>query len=380
MKHHTYGTRCANKRHEQHSAVATAYAVLCLLFACVALAVALPTAPGRVWAAGSQAPLSVQATGTPGAGSNALSNQPVVATASISSAASSDVAPLPAGTVIAPAPQSSAHVPPPRSSQVVPAPGSDGATPVQAASGGFPWWLVIPLVVLALAGVALAMFRTRRPSAVTVTTSPALPPSARVSPDADSITTSTTSTTSTLPTAEADMGASLGAPLVASAGVIPVSVPPAPPAAPEQIECPNCGSMNGMDENFCHECGQDLKQARAAALAGMANEPVDEYTPYLETLGRIDEQLEYVLSRPRITIGSAPKNDIVVDSAFRGQATVSAVHAELRRQGDGFLIADAGSNTGTFVNDARITEQLLADNDRIRVGEVRFVYHAPARS
>jgi pSer/pThr/pTyr-binding forkhead associated (FHA) protein len=106
---------------------------------------------------------------------------------------------------------------------------------------------------------------------------------------------------------------------------------------------------------------------------------VDEYTPYLETLNRVDEQLEYVLSRAKVTIGSAPGNDIVVDAGFNGSPTVSGVHAELRREADGFVIADRGSEAGVYVNGEKVAEAALNDNDQVRVGDVQFMYRAPAR-
>ncbi|HVF99714.1 MAG TPA: FHA domain-containing protein, partial [Chloroflexia bacterium] len=94
---------------------------------------------------------------------------------------------------------------------------------------------------------------------------------------------------------------------------------------------------------------------------------------------RVDEQLEYVLSRARVTIGSAPGNDIVIDAAFNGSGTVGGTHAELRREGDGFVIADLGSETGVYVNGDKVAGAALKDNDQVRVGDVQFVYHAPPR-
>jgi pSer/pThr/pTyr-binding forkhead associated (FHA) protein len=104
---------------------------------------------------------------------------------------------------------------------------------------------------------------------------------------------------------------------------------------------------------------------------------VDADTPYLETLDRVDEQLEFVLSRPRIVIGTAGGNDIVIDSAFNGYRTVSTVHAELRREQDGFVLIDRGSEHGTFVNEMRTGENILADGDVVRLGDVRFIFRIP---
>ena len=100
--------------------------------------------------------------------------------------------------------------------------------------------------------------------------------------------------------------------------------------------------------------------------------------PYLETLDRVDEQLEFVLSRPRVAIGTAPGNDIIVDAAYKGWQTVSPQHAELRREQDGgFEIVDRESENGTFVNEMRTGENILSNGDLVRLGDVRFVFRVP---
>ncbi|HTM20585.1 MAG TPA: FHA domain-containing protein [Kofleriaceae bacterium] len=52
--------------------------------------------------------------------------------------------------------------------------------------------------------------------------------------------------------------------------------------------------------------------------------------------------------------------------------TVSAIHAQLRRDGDALRVHDRGSLNGTFVNGVRIRESLLAHGDLLGFGEVRF--------
>jgi predicted component of type VI protein secretion system len=112
--------------------------------------------------------------------------------------------------------------------------------------------------------------------------------------------------------------------------------------------------------------------------------PVDVVTddmPYLETLDRKDEQLEYVLSRSRIVIGSGAGCDIVVDATFAGNDSVAPRHAQLTRDDSGvFSITDLGAPSGTFVNDTRLeanTSAALSDGSQMRVGSVRFVYRVP---
>jgi FHA domain-containing protein/zinc ribbon protein len=251
-----------------------------------------------------------------------------------------------------------------------PVQGDNPAAPGQAASqqSGFPWLWVVLAAMLALVIAAFMLMRTRRttPQTATVVQSGPVQPygatasSARVG----------SSGAPTVPVAP------FAAPVSAGA----VADTPAPPST---VACPNCGTSNDFSENFCHECGQDLRPTRAQMVAALAPPPaqedmVTEDTPYLETLDRIDEQLEYVLARPKIAIGTAPGNDIVVDESFKGWEQVSPVHAELRREQEGFVIVDKDSASGTFVNEMRTGENILADGDTIRLGGVRFIFHIPS--
>ena len=62
------------------------------------------------------------------------------------------------------------------------------------------------------------------------------------------------------------------------------------------------------------------------------------------------------LAGKRFAIGDAPvtfgrgENDIVI-----ADPSVSRLHAEIRQEADGFVIADRGSSNGTWVNGVVIT-------------------------
>ena len=111
--------------------------------------------------------------------------------------------------------------------------------------------------------------------------------------------------------------------------------------------------------------------------AGRATPGGRSHTPYLETLSRVDEQLEFVLARDLITIGRGLDNDIVIDDQFMGWQTVSPRHAELRRTPNGFVLRDLNSENGTFVNSARTGENLLQDGMTLAFGKVEFIYRVP---
>jgi DNA-binding response OmpR family regulator len=91
--------------------------------------------------------------------------------------------------------------------------------------------------------------------------------------------------------------------------------------------------------------------------------------PYL--LDPLDNRLS--LDRHVLVLGRAPDCDLVV-----AEPRVSRHHAELRRSGDGFLLADLNSTNGTHLNGHLLSQPLpLRDGDVVEVGSARFVYHDP---
>ncbi len=74
---------------------------------------------------------------------------------------------------------------------------------------------------------------------------------------------------------------------------------------------------------------------------------------------------ELILARDAITIGRAEGCDL----GLFGDRDVEKLHAHIRRQGESFVLADAGSATGTYVNEERLTgPHVLRSGDQIRVG------------
>jgi tetratricopeptide (TPR) repeat protein len=69
------------------------------------------------------------------------------------------------------------------------------------------------------------------------------------------------------------------------------------------------------------------------------------------------------LETPRFTIGRGPENTFCIPASV-----VSRSHAEVIRIGNDFLLRDLGSTNGSFVNGARVSEQMLNDGDLLRFG------------
>ncbi len=77
----------------------------------------------------------------------------------------------------------------------------------------------------------------------------------------------------------------------------------------------------------------------------------------------------FSLDRELTTVGREPDNDIVIDAQW-----VSRRHCEIRRIGDGFVVADRGSHNGTLVNGVPVKERVLRAGDRVALGGASFLF------
>ena len=78
----------------------------------------------------------------------------------------------------------------------------------------------------------------------------------------------------------------------------------------------------------------------------------------------------FPLGRLRITIGRSARNDLCIPDPF-----ASRVHAEVRREGDEYLLQDLGSANGTLYNGATVDAVIpLTAGGRIQIGETEIVF------
>lgn len=68
--------------------------------------------------------------------------------------------------------------------------------------------------------------------------------------------------------------------------------------------------------------------------------------------------------------GRSPKADIFLDDV-----TVSRKHAIFERELDGFVVRDAGSLNGTYVNRNRVDQAVLSHGDEVQVGKFRMIFY-----
>jgi phosphoserine phosphatase RsbU/P len=78
----------------------------------------------------------------------------------------------------------------------------------------------------------------------------------------------------------------------------------------------------------------------------------------------------FPLGRLRITIGRSARNDLCIPDPF-----ASRVHAEVRREGDEYLLQDLGSANGTLYNGATVDGVIpLIAGGRIQIGETEIIF------
>lgn len=82
-----------------------------------------------------------------------------------------------------------------------------------------------------------------------------------------------------------------------------------------------------------------------------------------------------LLEGDRLTVGSAPDNDLVID-----ETSVSRVHAVVQQLSGRWFIEDCGSRNGTSVNQRRLTGMVaLESDDEVTLGRARLRFHGQVR-
>lgn len=152
------------------------------------------------------------------------------------------------------------------------------------------------------------------------------------------------------------------------------------------VFCNRCGHRNPPTSSFCSACGSvlDLVDDRTISLAkvdplmdapGVADDvqvdlsgiPAGE--AILVERGGDGEGDWFSLRTQVTTLGRHPESDIVLDDI-----TVSRRHSEIRLVDGRYVVTDAGSLNGTYVNQQRVDSAVLGQGDELQVGKFRLVF------
>ncbi len=114
----------------------------------------------------------------------------------------------------------------------------------------------------------------------------------------------------------------------------------------------------------------DIQSMRSKNSKAEGNHP---YLKLLNQRERLDFRIEEAYSLDKnLSIGRTQENDIAFGDSF-----LSKKHARFSVREDQVFLEDLGSSNGTFVNGNRLkvgVEALLADGDKIRMGNVEFLF------
>lgn len=150
------------------------------------------------------------------------------------------------------------------------------------------------------------------------------------------------------------------------------------------VFCNNCGHRNPVDANFCSSCGSPISPGPDTTVTFVPQEPSGEQseeeinvavseladgTGVLVVKRGPDVGVKYVLDHDVTHVGRHPESEIFLDDI-----TVSRRHAEFARNGAEYVVKDAGSLNGTYVNRERIEETSLASGDEVQIGKFKLLF------
>ena len=152
------------------------------------------------------------------------------------------------------------------------------------------------------------------------------------------------------------------------------------------VFCNRCGHRNPPTSGFCSACGSvlDLVDDRTITLTKVdplqdAPGPDDDIVVDLDEIAAGtailvvrsgEEEGDYfVLSSAVTTIGRHAESTIVLDDI-----TVSRRHSEIHQSDGRYLVKDAGSLNGTYVNQQRVDVVELRQGDELQVGKFHLVF------
>lgn len=149
------------------------------------------------------------------------------------------------------------------------------------------------------------------------------------------------------------------------------------------VICARCGHSNQADARFCSSCGAPLaaepEESTLTLSAVEAADEEDDLAAYLDELppglGLLvvrhgpNAGSSYRLETDRTSAGRHPESEIFLDDI-----TVSRRHAVIERRPEGYVLRDAGSLNGTYVNRERVDERLLRHGDELQIGRFRLSF------
>jgi pSer/pThr/pTyr-binding forkhead associated (FHA) protein len=154
----------------------------------------------------------------------------------------------------------------------------------------------------------------------------------------------------------------------------------------DYVFCNQCGHRNPPTSVFCSSCGSPLDSLDDRTITLTAIDPLQDapgaHDDLAVPIGELPTEVgvlivragaqagaRFPLEEPVTHLGRHPDSEISLDDI-----TVSRRHAEIARTPEGYVVSDAGSLNGTYVNQERVDRMLLRHGDELQVGKFRLVF------
>jgi pSer/pThr/pTyr-binding forkhead associated (FHA) protein len=111
---------------------------------------------------------------------------------------------------------------------------------------------------------------------------------------------------------------------------------------------------------------QDAPGAEDDVVVPMSELPTDTAVLIVRSGPQAGDR--FALGDGTIRLGRHPDSEIMLDDI-----TVSRRHAAIEQTPEGYVVSDAGSLNGTYVNQERIERAVLHHGDELQVGKFRLV-------
>lgn len=151
------------------------------------------------------------------------------------------------------------------------------------------------------------------------------------------------------------------------------------------VFCNQCGHRNPPSSTFCSSCGSPLDSLDDRTITLAAVDPLQEAPgadDVVVNMGELPSELGVLIVRAGAQAGARfPLGEMVTrlgrhpDSEISlDDITVSRRHAQIERMPEGYIVSDAGSLNGTYVNQERVERKLLRHGDEVQIGKFRLVF------
>jgi hypothetical protein len=149
------------------------------------------------------------------------------------------------------------------------------------------------------------------------------------------------------------------------------------------MRCRRCGHDNEAGANFCSSCGQPLPREEETTLSlpdlaehleldedlGVALAELPDGVGMLVVRRGPNAGSRFVLDHEVTAVGRHPESDIFLDDI-----TVSRRHATIKRGEGGYVVSDAGSLNGTYVDHHRVDTAPLNHLADLQIGRFVLVF------